>query len=88
MVAHAIALDGRALHDLTQRRSDLLFTLRMMFADPDLRPDRGVVAEEFARLQIAERRLTAVAGSVVDALSRTSPRSPAPTYGRNGRMER
>jgi hypothetical protein len=82
-------LDGKAMFDLLERRTDVLFSLRVAMQDP--LPDdvelRATLADEARRLRHLERRLTHVAGLVLHTLERITPTpAPPPTYAATGRM--
>lgn len=84
----ARTLDGERLAALNQERSDLLFDLQVAMQD-ELPTDpvlRQQAADQARQLTLLEYRLRAVAGSVNHILEQVLPRSPAPTYGRSGRV--
>ena len=83
-VVAARTLQGASLQRLLDARTELLFELRVALPEV-LEPDAALQAE-VARLDQAERRLAAVAATVVDVLDRLDPQSPNLTYGRLGQM--
>ena len=83
-MVEARSLQGAALQRLLDARTELLFELRVALPEV-LEPDESLRAE-VARLDLAERRLAAVAATVVDVLDRLDPQSPNLTYGRLGHM--
>lgn len=81
-------LDGATLTELNARRADLNFELQLALQaeiSPEQRPALAAKARFLAGL---ERRLHAVANTVVEALDAAIPRRAPPTYGRTGRVDR
>ncbi len=84
----ARTLDGGTLAALNQERSDLLFDLQVAMQDEhtDDLTLRQQAADQAKQLTLLEYRLRAVAGSVNHVLAAVLPSTPAPTYGRHGRV--
>lgn len=90
-LAAARRLDGTAMAELNERRSDVLFSLRVALRDP-LPEDAELVDAISARAQVLrqlERRLARVAGLVLETLDRLAPNPrPPPTYAATGQLTR
>ena len=83
-------LDGAQLHELNEKRSNMIFELQVFLDSPieNQDPDRVDLASEVRRLNRAETRLRQVAGTVIETIDSISVRGPTRTYGRRGRIER
>ena len=79
-LAAARRLDVATLVELNDRRTDLVFALRVMLQDPlpDDVATRRALGEEARRLALLERRLASIANVVLTTLERIAPSSQPP----------
>lgn len=81
----ARSLDGGRLTVLNRDRADLVFALQIALQDHH-REDLLSLTPTARRLTYLERRLAAVAGTVIDILDTVLPSRPPPRYGKHGRL--
>ena len=87
-IAAARSLRSAELSALNTRRTDALFALRIALQDngvPTAAQD-PTLREAVRQLTLAEKRLSAIAVTVLDRIAQLDRSSPAPTYDRSGRI--
>lgn len=85
----ARTFDTAALLSCTERRAELVFSLRMSMEEPlpPEGPERTALTERAQRLSSLERRLTRIAAHVLEILERIAPPTrPPATYRATGRL--